>query len=107
MWARRGGVGWGGRAAAPGAAPAGAGGRGGAPGAAPAAAGGRGGGVGARIGRIGEPAQPLAVLSFNGKDFPVTGATNVRAGTEFKVTTERPSLSLSVSELDAGSWVMF
>ena len=24
-----------------------------------------------------------------------------------KVTTERPSLSLSVKELDAGSWVMF
>src|SRR5439155_113619 len=42
-----------------------------------------------------------------GKDFPVTGATNVRAGTEYKVTTERPSLSLSVTELDAGSWVMF
>ena len=63
--------------------------------------------VGARTGRIGEPAQPLAVLSRNGKDFPVTGATNVRAGTEYKVTTERPTLSLSVSELDAGSWVMF
>jgi len=47
------------------------------------------------------------VLSLNGKDFPVGGATNVRAGTEFKVTTERPALSLSVSELDAGSWVMF
>jgi cell migration-inducing and hyaluronan-binding protein len=31
----------------------------------------------------------------------------VRAGTEYKVTTERPSLSLSVTELDAGSWVMF
>ena len=28
-------------------------------------------------------------------------------GTEYKVTTERPSLSLSVTELDAGSWVMF
>ena len=51
--------------------------------------------------------QPVAVLSLNGKDFPVAGATNVRAGTEFKVTTERPSLSLSVTELDAGSWVMF
>jgi len=85
-------------------------GRGGAPGAAPAGAGGRGTGivVGARLGRLGDaPAQPLAVLSRNGKDFPVTGATNVRAGTEYKVTTERPSLSLSVSELDAGSWVMF
>src|SRR5262249_29011017 len=82
-------------AACPGAA-----GRGG-PGAAPGGAGGRGGGGAAA------PAQPPVVLSFNGKDFPVTGATNVRAGTEFKVTTERPSLSLSVSELDAGSWVMF
>ena len=29
------------------------------------------------------------------------------SGTEYKVTTERPSLSLSVTELDAGSWVMF
>jgi len=98
-----------GRGGAPGAAPAGAGGRGGAPGAAPA--GGRGAGpgivVGARLGRIAGPTQPLAVLSRNGKEFPVTGATNVQAGTEYKVTTERPSLSLSVSELDAGSWVMF
>ena len=63
--------------------------------------------VGARTGRIGDPPQPVAVLSLNGKDFPVGGATNVRAGTEYKVTTERPSLALSVSELDAGSWVMF
>ena len=47
------------------------------------------------------------MLSFNGKEFPVTGATNVRAGSEFKVTTERPTLSPTVSELDAGSWVMF
>jgi cell migration-inducing and hyaluronan-binding protein len=44
---------------------------------------------------------------LNGKDFPVSGATNVRAGTEYKVTTERPALNLNVSELDAGSWVMF
>jgi cell migration-inducing and hyaluronan-binding protein len=106
-----GGGGGGGRGGAPGGAPAAAGGRGGAPGAAPAAAGGRGGGggggVGARTGRIGDPPQPVAVLSFNGKEFPVGGATNVRAGTEFKVTTERPALSLSVSELNAGSWVIF
>ncbi len=93
-----------GRGGAPGAAPAG--GRGAAP------AGGRGAGpgivVGARLGRLGSaPAQPLAVLSRNGKEFPVAGATNVQAGTEYKVTTERPSLNLSVSELDAGSWVMF
>jgi cell migration-inducing and hyaluronan-binding protein len=90
-----------------GGAAAGRGGPGAAPGAAPAGAGGRGPVVGARLGRIAEPAQPLAVLSRNGKEFPITGATNVQAGTEYKVTTERPSLNLSVSELDAGSWVMF
>jgi cell migration-inducing and hyaluronan-binding protein len=37
----------------------------------------------------------------------VTGETNVRAGTEIKVTTERPSLSVSVKELNSGSWVIF
>jgi cell migration-inducing and hyaluronan-binding protein len=31
----------------------------------------------------------------------------VRAGTEVKVTTERPNVNLSVSELEAGSWVIF
>ena len=31
----------------------------------------------------------------------------MRAGTEIKVTTERPSVSLSLSELDPGSWVIF
>jgi cell migration-inducing and hyaluronan-binding protein len=99
-----------GGAGARGAGRGGPAGRGGAPGAARAGAGGRGRGilVGPRLGRLGgTPAQPLAVLSRNGKEFPVTGATNVRAGTEFKVTTDRPSLSLRVSELDAGSWVMF
>jgi cell migration-inducing and hyaluronan-binding protein len=53
------------------------------------------------------PAQPPVILSRNGKDFAVNGSANVRAGTEFRVTTERPALSLSVSELDRGSWVIF
>ncbi|HLH42609.1 MAG TPA: G8 domain-containing protein, partial [Bryobacteraceae bacterium] len=81
------------------------GGRGGA-----AGPGGRGGVVvGPRVGFLGAaaPAGPPIVLSRNGKDVAVTGATNVRAGAEIKVTTERPSLNLSVSELDAGSWVIF
>ena len=47
------------------------------------------------------------ILSRNGKEFAANGETNVRAGTEYKVTTERPSLSINVKELDAGSWVMF
>ena len=46
------------------------------------------------------------MLSRNGKDYTVTG-TNVRAGTEIKVTTERPSLNLNLTELDSGSWVIF
>jgi cell migration-inducing and hyaluronan-binding protein len=46
------------------------------------------------------------VLSRKGKEFTVTGATNVRAGTEIKVTTERESLNLNAQELDAGSWLI-
>jgi cell migration-inducing and hyaluronan-binding protein len=62
---------------------------------------------GGRIRGNAAPSGPPVVLSRNGKEFTANGATNVRAGTEYKVTTERPSLSLSVTELDAGSWVMF
>ncbi len=97
-----GGRGTGGGRGGPGArgAAAGPGGRGG--------AGGLFGGGGFARGRFNvSPAQPAAVLSRNGKDFPIAAETNVRAGTEFKVTTERPSLSLSVKELNAGSWVIF
>jgi cell migration-inducing and hyaluronan-binding protein len=46
------------------------------------------------------------VLSRNGKEYTLAG-TNVRAGTEIKVTTERPTVSLRLSELDKGSWVIF
>jgi cell migration-inducing and hyaluronan-binding protein len=53
------------------------------------------------------PAGVPIVLSRNGNEFTVNGETNVRAGTEFKVSTERPSLNINVKELDAGSWVMF
>ena len=47
------------------------------------------------------------MLSRNGREYTVTGATNVRAGTEIKVTTERPSVNLSLAELDSSSWVIF
>jgi hypothetical protein len=62
---------------------------------------------GGRIRGNAAPQGPPVVLSRNGKDFTANGTTNVRAGTEYKVTTERPSLALGVTELDAGSWVMF
>src|SRR6185295_16931130 len=62
------------------------------------------GGPGGRAG--GAPAEPPVVLSRNGKDYSLTG-TNVRAGTEIKVTTERPTVSFRLTELDKGSWVIF
>ena len=47
------------------------------------------------------------VLSRNGKEFTASGELSVVAGTEIKVTTERTELPISVSQLDAGSWVIF
>jgi len=89
-------AGGGGRGAGPGGRGAGFGGAGG-PGAA-AGPGGRGAAAG--------PAQPPIVLSRNGKDYTVTNGT-VRAGTEIKVTTERPTVALALTEMEKGSWVIF
>jgi cell migration-inducing and hyaluronan-binding protein len=52
------------------------------------------------------PPQPPVVVSRNGREQTVT-STNVRAGTEIKVATERPSVNLTLTEMDAGSWVVF
>jgi cell migration-inducing and hyaluronan-binding protein len=62
---------------------------------------------GGRIRGTRAPSGPPVVLSRNGKEFTADGETNVRAGSEYKVTTERQSLNINVKELDAGSWVMF
>jgi cell migration-inducing and hyaluronan-binding protein len=40
-------------------------------------------------------------------DLTLSGDTNIRAGSEIKVTTERPSVDLHLSELDKGSSVIF
>jgi cell migration-inducing and hyaluronan-binding protein len=89
----------------------GGGARGAAP--APAAAGSRGAATGAitagapaAAGRGAAAAQPPVVLSRNGREYTQT-ASNVRSGTEIKVSTERPNISLTLTELDAGSWVIF
>ncbi len=99
------------RGAGRGAAPAGPGGQG-ARGAAPAGPGGAGArgaapaGPGARGG--GAAAQSPIVLSRNGKDFTMTvNATTVRAGTEIRVKTERPEVSMSLTEMAKDSWVVF
>jgi hypothetical protein len=84
------------RGGAPGGGAPGAG-RGGAPGGAPGAA---RGGAGAAGGAA------AIVLSRNGKDYTTTNGT-VRAGTEIKVKTETPSVSIRLTEMDKGSWVIF
>jgi len=54
------------------------------------------------------PPQPPITLLRNGMEFKVAGnASTVRAGTEIEVRTERPEVSLSLSEMDQGSWVIF
>ncbi|MCU1335802.1 MAG: hypothetical protein JWO19_1383 [Bryobacterales bacterium] len=69
-----------------------------APAAAPRAGGAGGGGA---------AEQPI-VLSRNGKDFKITAnQSTVRAGTEIRVKTERPEVSISLSEMDKDSWVVF
>jgi cell migration-inducing and hyaluronan-binding protein len=67
------------------------------PGAGPAA------GAGAAPAAVPAP----VVLSREGKAFTLSGETNVRAGTEIKVTTERPAVDLRLTELEKGSWVIF
>ena len=60
-----------------------------------------------RAGGPGGANQPI-VLVRNGKEHRITGnQSNVRAGTEMQVLTERPEVSLSVSEMDKDSWLMF
>ena len=54
------------------------------------------------------PPQAPITLVRNGTEFKVAGsASNVRAGSEIKVVTERPEISLSVAEMNQGSWVIF
>jgi cell migration-inducing and hyaluronan-binding protein len=79
----------------------------GAPGAATAPTPGAVPSLAALRGGPGGPPQPPVTLSRNGKEFTLTGETNIRAGTEIKVTTKRQSVALRLSELDSGSWVIF
>jgi len=69
---------------------------------APGAAAGRGGGAGGR-----GAAAPQITLSRNGRKFTVTGETTIRSGTEIRAETEMSPLSISLRELDSGSWVIF
>src|ERR1700726_116911 len=57
--------------------------------------------------RAAAPQQPIT-LSRNGKDFKImANQSTVRAGTEIRVKTERPEVSISLTEMDKDSWVVF
>jgi cell migration-inducing and hyaluronan-binding protein len=59
---------------------------------------------------LANPPAPQAPITLvhKGQTFKVPGSqSNVRAGTEIQVQTERPEVSLSVAEMDQGSWVIF
>ena len=54
------------------------------------------------------PPQPPITLFRNGTEFQVAGSqSNVRSGSEIEVKTERPEVTLSLAEMDQGSWVVF
>src|SRR5580692_3626431 len=53
------------------------------------------------------PQAPIALVR-NGKEFHITAnQSTVRAGSEILVKTERREVSLSLAEMDQGSWVIF
>ncbi len=53
------------------------------------------------------PQEPI-VLVRNGKEFPVMGnQSTVRAGIEIMVKTDRDEVTLSVSEMNKDSWLLF
>ena len=53
------------------------------------------------------PEAPIALVR-NGKEFKISGdQSTVKAGTEIEVKTERDEVTLSLAEMDEGSWVMF
>ncbi len=54
------------------------------------------------------PPQAPITLVRNGREFRISGdQSTVRAGTEIEVRTERQEVTLSLAEMDEGSWVVF
>jgi hypothetical protein len=80
--------------------------RAGGPGAAGAAP--RGGGLGGAFGGGGGAPQQPVVLTQAKEEIRLRGnGATVKSGSEVKVKTERPEFSLSLSEMELGSWVIF
>lgn len=63
--------------------------------------------VGGNFGFGNGPITDPVMLSRNGMRFEYTGGSTIRSGAELRVETARDSLSLSLSEMDDNSWVIF
>ena len=63
--------------------------------------------VGGNFGFGNEPIAEPVMLSRGGRRFEYTGETTIRSGAEVRVETGRKDLSLSLREMDNGSWVIF
>jgi cell migration-inducing and hyaluronan-binding protein len=64
-------------------------------------------GLGPNMGFGSAPITDPIMLSRNGRRWEYTGQTTIRSGAEVRVETGRDSLSLSLREMDDGSWVVF
>ena len=61
-------------------------------------------------GNFGFGSGPIAdpvMLSRNGRRYEYTGGTTIRSGAEVRVETSRPTMAISLGEMDNGSWVIF
>ncbi|WP_054529329.1 G8 domain-containing protein [Erythrobacter sp. SG61-1L] len=63
--------------------------------------------VGGNFGFGSGPISDPVMLSRNGRRWEYTGQTTIRSGAEVRIETGKKDLSLSLSEMDNGSWVVF
>jgi cell migration-inducing and hyaluronan-binding protein len=64
-------------------------------------------GLGPNMGFGTAPIEEPIILSRNGRRWEYTGQTTIRSGAEVRVETSRKDLSLTLREMDDGSWVIF
>ncbi len=64
-------------------------------------------GLGPNMGFGTGPIENPIMLSRNGRRWEYTGQTTIRSGAEVRVETSRTDLSLSLREMEDGSWVVF
>jgi len=63
--------------------------------------------VGGNFGFGSAPIPDPVMLARNGRRWEYTGQTTIRSGAEVRVETSRQDLSLTLTEMDDGSWVVF